>query len=122
PNAGPGSPSLIISPAHPSSSSFLMKRPVHPSSPPRIGSESTDAETTFADPAAQPLAWSDPGAHRHAAGCPIRLGGPRRTRAGALLHPRPEHRVESEVPAQDTVGAREDRESLPVHAARRPPR
>jgi hypothetical protein len=72
-------------------------------------------------PAPRSAARHDARGARRSAGRALRLGRPGKAHPRALLHQRPEPRIELEVSAQDAVGPRQGGRSLPFHVARRPP-
>ena len=83
----------------------------------------TPEKPTQGQPAAagqprKPAARADAGGHRDGTRGALRLVGPRRAGAAALLQQRPQRGVEPEDAAQDAVGAGEGGKPVPFHAAR----
>jgi hypothetical protein len=67
----------------------------------------------------QPAARRNPGADPQPSGCRLRLGEAGEIHQYPLLHQRSLGTVESQIPAQDTLGKREGREALSRHLAAR---
>ncbi|CAA9377089.1 MAG: hypothetical protein AVDCRST_MAG89-5088, partial [uncultured Gemmatimonadetes bacterium] len=68
--------------------------------------------------APQPPARRDAGADAERPGGPLRLGGDGAAHRHPLLHRRPQHRLQPQVPAQDALGPRKGGGNVPVHAPR----